>query len=270
MKKHVVLALLLAASVATAAMAQAPAHGSSYYLEDLTWQEVAARMTTGTHSIIIPTGGTEQNGPAIAIGKHNWIVAYTSGEIAKGAGNALAAPVMAYVPEGSISPAQGHMLFPGTISVNDKVFAGVLEDTARSFKQHGFKFIFFLGDSGGNQDAQAMVAQKLTKEWASEGVVVAQLDEYYADTQAAAWVKSIHKGGNDPQAHAGFMDVSEVMAVHKDGVRADKILPYEEKDATKTGAAGNPVGASVENGQKLLAYKVAAGIAQIKKIRGDK
>jgi creatinine amidohydrolase/Fe(II)-dependent formamide hydrolase-like protein len=263
------LACVLAGSVGSA-WAQGTGVSNSAYLEDLTWPEVAARMTTGTNSIIIPTGGTEQNGPHIAIGKHNWIVGYTSGEIARQLGNALAAPVMAYVPEGSVNPAQGHMLFPGTISISDKVFAGVLEDTARSFKQHGFKYIFFLGDSGPNQEMQVSVAQKLSKEWKADGVVVASLDAYYADVDGANWAKAKKLGGEDPQAHAGFMDASETLAVHKDGVRADKIMPYYAKDAAATGAVGDPSGASVENGRALLALKVAAGVKQIRAITGAK
>lgn len=265
--RHFVLVLCLACAPSAL---RAQEVGNSYYLEDLTWPEVAARMTTGTRSILIPTGGTEQNGPAIAIGKHNWIVRYTSGAIAKQLGNALAAPVMAYVPEGSITPAQGHMLFPGTISVNDKAFAMVLEDTARSFKQHGFTSIFFLGDSGGNQEAQAQVAEKLSKEWAAEKVVVANLDLYYADVDAVAWAKSQKLGGGDPQAHAGFMDAAELMAAHRDGVRTDKVMPYFAKDASTTGARGDPSGATAAYGQKLLDMKVASGVAQIRSITTQK
>jgi creatinine amidohydrolase/Fe(II)-dependent formamide hydrolase-like protein len=120
-----------------------PAHAqgiaSSFYLEELTWTEVRERMKSGTDTVIIPTGGTEQNGPHIVLGKHNWIVRHTSGEIARELGNALAAPVLAYVPEGPISPPSGHMAFPGTISVRDESFGMILEDTARSFKAHGFR-----------------------------------------------------------------------------------------------------------------------------------
>src|SRR3954465_14255005 len=136
----------------------APAYGAqdSYYLEDYTWPELKERMLAGTDTIIIPTGGTEQNGPHIAIGKHNWIAHYTSGEIARELGQAVAAPVLAYVPEGGISPPEGHMLFPGTISVRDEAFAMILEDAARSFRQEGFKHICFIGDHGGNQAPQQL------------------------------------------------------------------------------------------------------------------
>ncbi len=265
--KKPLLVLLLLAVAPCAAWAQAP---DSFYLEDLTWQEVAARMTTGTNTIIIPTGGTEQNGPAIAIGKHNWIVQYTSGAIARQLGNALAAPVLAYVPEGSVNPPQGHMLFPGTISIDDKAYAGVLEDTARSFKQHGFHYIFFLGDSGGNQDAQKAVAQKLSKEWEAEHVVVANMDAYYADADGAAFVKTLKLGGDDPQAHAGFMDAAESMAAHAGSVRADKLTHYYAKDSATTGAVGDPDGATAEYGKKLLAIKVATAVTEIRSITGEK
>ena len=78
--------------------------------------------------------------------------------IARRLGNALVAPVVAYTPEGGIDPPTGHMRFPGTISIPDPVFRQVLEYTARSLKQHGFRDIVFIGDSGPNQAGQNAVA----------------------------------------------------------------------------------------------------------------
>jgi len=237
----------------------------SFYLEELTWPEVKERMSHGTDTIIIPTGGTEQNGPHIAIGKHNWIVQYTSGEIARELGNALAAPVLAYVPEGPISPPQGHMLFPGTLSVTEEHFAAILEDAARSFKQEGFKHICFIGDHGGNQKAQSWVAEKLSDEWKNEGVTVLQVDHYYKDEEGAEWAKSKTLSPADPAAHAGFMDAAEVMAAHAGSVRKDKIQAYDKKDFPTTGVLGDPSGANAEIGKKLLAFKVRAAAEQIRK-----
>ena len=241
----------------------------SYYLEDLTWPEVRDRMQHGTNTIIIPTGGTEQNGPHIAIGKHNWIVKTTSGEIAKQLGNALAAPVLAYVPEGRISPPEGHMMFPGTISVREENFALVLEDAARSFKQHGFKHICFIGDHGGNQAMQQQVADKLTTEWKDEGVTVLQVANYYIDKDADDWVatqnlaKKLHV--ENGSAHAGFMDAAEIMAVNPNGVRPALIKHYTEKDFPENGAMGDPSEATAEYGKALLGFKVKAAVEQIRK-----
>jgi creatinine amidohydrolase len=245
----------------------ANAYAQSFYLEDLTWPEVKERQLKGTDSIIIPSGGTEQNGPHIAIGKHNWIVRYTSGEIAKKLGNALAAPVIAYVPEGAITPPEGHMRFTGTISLRNDAFAMILEDTARSFKQHGFKRIYFIGDSGGNQNAQQAVADKLSKEWKSEGITVLHVGEYYTDQRAVDWVKSKNLGGKDAQAHAGFMDTAEVMASHPQGIRAHHIRSYSDKDFDTSGVMGDPTGATKLYGETLLQFKIDAAVERIKAAR---
>ena len=71
-----------------------------------------ARSAAGKTTIIVPIGGTEQNGPHMVLGKHNVRVKALSEKIARALGNALVAPVIAYVPEGSISPATAHMRFP--------------------------------------------------------------------------------------------------------------------------------------------------------------
>ncbi len=90
-------------------LAQAP---GTVFLEDLTWTEVRDALAAGTTTVIIPTGGTEQNGPHMVLGKHNYLVRYKAGEVARRLGNALVAPVMAYVPEGDVDPPTGHMRFP--------------------------------------------------------------------------------------------------------------------------------------------------------------
>ena len=134
-----------------------PGHSSgnsppSLHLEDLTWTEVDAALNSGTRTVIVPTGGTEQNGPHVILGKHNHIVRATAGEIAAELGKTLVAPVMAYVPEGDTGDAPtGHMRFAGTLSLPDPVFETVLEHTARSLKTHGFTRILFIGDSGDSQ-----------------------------------------------------------------------------------------------------------------------
>src|SRR5438132_4828804 len=103
------------------------------FLEELTWTELRDLIRAGKTTIIIPIGGTEQNGPQMALGKHNVRVKALSAKIAMALGNALVAPVIAYVPEGNVSPPTKHMRFPGTITVSDEVFAKVIEFAARSF-----------------------------------------------------------------------------------------------------------------------------------------
>ena len=59
------------------------------HLEALTWVEVRALIQSGKTVAIVPTGGVEQNGPHLVLGKHNYIVRHTAGRIALALGNAL-------------------------------------------------------------------------------------------------------------------------------------------------------------------------------------
>jgi creatinine amidohydrolase len=150
---------------ATAASAQTP---DTVFIEKLTWEEVRDAIAAGKTTIIVPTGGTEQNGPHMALGKHNVRIAANAENIARRLGNALVAPVVAYTPEGGIDPPTGHMRFPGTISIPDPVFRQVLEYIARSLKQHGFRDVVFIGDSGPNQAGQIAVAASSTRNGPAE------------------------------------------------------------------------------------------------------
>jgi len=135
------------------------------FIEELTWTEVRDAIKAGKTTVIFPTGGTEQNGAHMVLGKHNFIVKHAAEQIARRLGNALVAPVLAYVPEGSIDPPSGHVRYSGTISLPDDVFTKVTEYAARSFRASGFKHIVLIGDSGGNQKAVQAVASSLNKQW---------------------------------------------------------------------------------------------------------
>lgn len=237
-----------AAHAAESAKNQKPA---SVYIEDLTSPEVSDLIKSGYNIIIIPTGGTEQNLAHMVLGKHNKIVNYTAGEIANELGNALVAPVIAYVPEGNISPPEGHMQYAGTVSLREESFSALLEDTAASFKQHGFKLICFLGEHGGNQKVQQQLADVLTAKWKADGVRVLQVSDYYAENGQDGWVKTLKLPLKDPAAHAGFEDSSELMAVDGQGVR-------------KALASGDASFATVGYGKKLLDLKIKTAVKQIK------
>src|ERR1700680_1689244 len=142
------------------------AHASdTVFLEELTWTDLRDLISSGKTTIIVPIGGTEQNGAHMALGKHNLRVRILSEKIARALANALVAPVIAYVPEGAPEPPTGHMRFPGTITVSEEAFEKVLEYAARSFRQAGFRDIVFLGDHGSDQRGEKAVADRLNKEW---------------------------------------------------------------------------------------------------------
>jgi creatinine amidohydrolase/Fe(II)-dependent formamide hydrolase-like protein len=147
------------------------------WIEEMTWMDVRDALHAGKTTAIIPTGGVEPNGPWLATGKHNYVLRANCEAIARRLGDALCAPIVKLVPEGSIDPPSGHMTSPGTISLRQESFEAMLTDVAHSLKMHGFRNIIFIGDSGGNQSGQRAVADKLNAMW--DGTVVAHVQEYY-------------------------------------------------------------------------------------------
>ena len=132
----------------------------SLFLEELTWIEVRDAVKNGHTRIIIPTGGIEQNGPFVALNKHDKIVKRVTELAAQKLKGTLIAPVVSFVPEGRISPPEGHMNFPGTLSLSPDTFRNVLLDIIRSLNQHGFTEIILIGDSGDSQHILRQVAQE--------------------------------------------------------------------------------------------------------------
>jgi creatinine amidohydrolase len=252
---------LLAAGFGTCASATP----GSVFLEELTWTEVRDAIRADKTTIIIPVGGTEQNGPHMALGKHNVRVKALAGKIAVTLGNALVAPVMAYVPEGNVTPPSGHMRFAGTISIPDEVFRAVLEASGRSFKQHGFVDVVLLGDSGNYQRELKAVAARLNRDWAPTRTRAHHIRAYYTTAQED-YVQALKaKGLSDAQigTHAGTADTSLLMAVDAALVRSDQLAAGASEGVTG-GAAGDPRASSAALGQIGVDLIVVQTVAAIR------
>ena len=135
------------------------------------------------------------------------------------------------------------MRFSGTITTPNDVFAKVLEFAARSFKQHGFRDIALLGDSGGNQSAQQLVAGALNKEWASTPVRVHHLTDYYPGP-GDDWLKQQGVSSDDVGSHASIHDTASLLFLNPAMIRRDKLAPGKAGDGS--GVVGNPSRATVE------------------------
>jgi creatinine amidohydrolase len=241
--------------------ARARAAPRSLFIEELTWIEVRDAVAAGAIVAIVPTGGSEQNGPHMAIGKHNLIVRHCAGEIARRLGNALVAPVLAYVPEGSFDPPDDNLALPGTIGVSEPIFAAILRETAMSLALAGAKLICFLGDHGLSQRAQTDVAATLTRRWRKRGVRVANLARYYAANGERAWLEQQGYGAAEIGTHAGLIDTAELLAVEPDAVR-QSLLPPKTWPPGPSGASGDPSRATAALGEHLLELKIEAGLAE--------
>src|SRR5262245_7706955 len=273
-----IVALLLAESSAAFAQSdvtrEAPRPidaGISVWAEELTWMEIRDRVRAGTTTIIIGTGGVEQNGPYVVGGKHNLVLQTVLPYIARAIPKSLLAPIVKFVPEGQIEPTpNSHMRYWGTISLEESTFEALLTDICRSYRVHGFTDIILLGDSGGNQNGMRNVANALNAKWTTAGDAarVHFLAEYYdEDPWSYAYLKSLgitqvdKTPGAKPDApthtrngiHDDVYYEAQVAVVDPKFIRADE---RKKADLLELhGVSLAPVSRTIEIGKKLAEYR---------------
>jgi len=238
------------------------------WLEEMTWMDVRDAMAAGKTTVIIATGGHEPNGPWLALGKHNYVLHANCDAIARKMGNALCAPIIKHVPEGNIDPPSGHMTSPGTISLREDTFRALLRDTAESLKVHGFKQIFFIGDSGGNQAGQRAVAEELNKKWAGS-TLIAHIQEYYDYASVAKFMegKGITEGKSD-NMHDDPIITLNMFIDDPNSVRYDARVKAGK--ATINGVDVSNKAKNTEWAKQIVAFRADHTIAAINKAIANK
>lgn len=229
----------------------------SVWIEDLTYMEVRDRIAAGATTAIVATGGIEENGPYVATGKHNVILEAICPAIAHELGNALCAPIVGFVPQGSLEPASPVMFMPGTFSVRDETYEALLEDIATSLKLHGFTDVVLIGDSGGNQRGMQAVSDRLNDRWAESGVRAHYIRAFYSPgwentekyTEDVLGAKQTKNDGH----HDDMWVTAMMMVTDPSSVR------YEERvDAGLASINGFDISdleKTVELGRKMVEYR---------------
>jgi creatinine amidohydrolase len=236
------------------------------FTEEMTWMEVRDAIASGKTTVIVATGGVEQNGPYLATGKHNYILRATTQSIARRLGNALVAPIVPFVPEGDVDPPSGHMRYPGTISVSEATFEALLSDICASLRAHGFKDIVLLGDSGGNQLGMQHVADELSARWAN-GTHVHFIAEYYDYNEVADWLEKEGMHQTSEGLHDDLAVTAILMTVDPNLVRMKE-----------RGAAGKfsingvelaPAAKTIELGKRIIDFRANATVRVIERAVGS-
>ena len=238
---------------------------NTVWIEEMTWMEVRDALRDGKTTAIVSTGGIEQNGPYLATGKHNYVLAGACEGIARKLGNALCAPVVKLVPEGAFEPEKtGHMRYPGTIGLREETFRAVLHDVAGSLAAHGFTDVVFIGDSGGNQAGMEAVANALNERWADGETRVHYVPEFYRYREVHAWMEE--ELGIRETANDGFHDDFVITAIMM--VEDPRTVRHAQRVAAgKASINGVSIAdkeTAVETGRKLLAFRVDQTVAAIR------
>ena len=235
----------------------------SVFIEDLTWIEVRDAMTAGKDTVIVATGGVEQNGPYLVAGKHNVVLRATADAIARKLGNALVAPIVGFVPEGDIDPPTVHMKYPSTVSLSEDTYRRLLTDICACYRTHGFKHIVLIGDSGGNQDGMKAVAAELNAKWTDGKTKLHFIPDYYNYGDVKKWLEEQGLKQTDEGLHDDFAITAIMMTVDPTSVRMKQRI-----------AAGNfringidlaPAEKTIAWGRRIIDYRADVTVQALRK-----
>ncbi|MDX1649852.1 MAG: creatininase family protein, partial [Myxococcota bacterium] len=183
--------------------------------------------------------------PHLPLGTDTWIA------------DALAARFCARVPEAVRLPALAlgcaseHLSFPGTLSLDEETFRGVLADLVRSLDHHGFAHVFVFSAHGGNLGALRRGASALV---AAAGRARVTVFADHAPLTAALFAEAARHGVDAADAghHAGELETSILAALRPGAPRARALAQGRRWTADDTGplfypdlrreAAGGTVG----------------------------
>ena len=243
---------------------------ASLWTEELTSPEIAAAIEAGFTSVIVPTGGVEENGPYLSTGKHNLILEALCPAIAERLGDALCAPIVKFVPEGDIDPPTGLMRYPGTISVRQSTYVELLDDIVSSLRQSGFENLILIGDSGGNQRGLETVAERLNQRWQGNARVH-YVPEFYSPGWEAVEQYTQDELGVRETASDGYHDDIWVTAMM--AVTDPEQIRYAERVAAGTASINGVVLVPLDKtqglGRQMIAFRADYTVAAVQKSLED-
>jgi creatinine amidohydrolase/Fe(II)-dependent formamide hydrolase-like protein len=177
-------------------------------LELLTSSEVVERQAKGWVNVLIANGGTEARGPHNILAGHTIMARATAIDVARELGNTFVAPVMP-IDVGATGVSDGTNI-PGGITVPREIFKGLKLAEIESMVWNDFKNIFVMGDHGGGQQMMREAAEEMTTKYASRGVRVHYVADFYTkymdDVQMYFYEKKLPIGG-----HGAMMETSKML-----------------------------------------------------------
>jgi creatinine amidohydrolase len=212
----------------------------------------------GVEVALLPTGATEQHGPALPLGTD----LFAAEAVADGPDREDAV-VLPPIPVGV---SEHHRQFPGSLWVEPATFESYVRDTLASLATHGVRKAVVVNGHGGNDAALERVARTLR----TEEVAFAAPWNWWAN------LGDLHEElfGREAFGHAGAAETSVVARVASDRLREDRVeaaesgagpsgrepagsapsgasYPWDFADLTESGATGHPADWSSEAGERL-------------------
>ena len=217
-------------------------------IEALPWPDVGERAAQSI--LAVPLGSTEQHGPHLPIGTDSAVAVALAERLATARPDVLVAPPLPYGSAGE------HAAFPGTLSIGAAALEMVIVELVRS--ADAFAGIVLVSGHGGNAAPLAAAVARLQ----SEG------------RRVLAWAPRVSGG----DAHAGRTETSLMLALAPESVRMDAAEPGDVRplaavigelrrggvaSVSPNGGLGDPIGATGEEGRRLLDHLAADLLATV-------
>ncbi len=250
---------------------------ATVFLGEMTNPEVEEFLTRH-HTVVVPTGATEQHGPHGPLLTDVYIAQEIARRVAPTVGAVVAPPI-------NYALSYPHVGFKGLVHVKIPTFMALIGDLCEAFAASGFKRVIFLNGHYDNTYpiayACAMVAEKLPKDvkafpvnyW--DGMTPEEMSEFF----------TLKTG-----LHANAAETSAMLAINPDLVDMDRanaeFPPFPEYSvnasavhaayfftapgsvywATKSGTWGDARQATVEMGRRYLDASVRSTVALLENI----
>ena len=242
----------------------------------LTWTEIEAMEDRDQTVILQPIGAIEQHGPHLPLIVDSAIATAIVGK--------ALAQLDAAIPAYSLPPlyygkSNEHWHFPGTVTLTAQTLIQVLTEVGESLYRAGFRKFALVNGHGGQPQIMEIVARDLHQKY----------DDFLVFPLFAWRVPNLPLDDIPPKEqeygiHAGELETSVLLSLLPDQVRMDRAvaeyphglpensllsmegaLPFAwtTRDLTRSGVLGDPLPATKEKGDRLLAATVEQWVAVI-------
>jgi creatinine amidohydrolase len=223
-------------------------------LDRMTWPEIRAEQERGRDTVVVAFGATEQHGPHMPLATDALLGDHLARLVAESL-DAFVAPTV------RIGCSEHHLAFPGTLSLSDATFHGIVADIVRSLARGGFGSAVLLPTHGGNFGPLARALELLGPLPDIEVRALTDLGALFTIAQLGADEHGVPlvEGG----VHAGEWETSMLMAIHPELVHRDRgeagytgdpqaavgaIFGAGVDTVAQNGVIGDPRRASAEHG----------------------
>ena len=236
-------------------------------IENMKWPDVQ-RLNLGQMTTLIPLGSFEQHGLHLPFTTDTEIVTHIARQVeARLPGEVLLLPTM------WLGHSPHHMQFPGSLTVEPRVYIDMVKALVSSMVHHGARKIFLLNGHGGNEAPVPVALRELKTQFANLKDLFVVFASYW--WLGAKTIKEVRQSGIGGVGHACEMETSCMLLISNDKVdmtQARKAGPGEAlryrvidmqapnpvtfvnefHELSDSGVLGEPELATVDKGRQFL------------------